>query len=152
SQQTVENLRAAMAELDRAGALDAGLVIDLRGNTGGSMKESASVADLFLGEGLLLRTQGSDGGRVQNLQAEMFATRAGTEPDIPLVVVVDDRTASGSEILAGALLELGRAALIGTRTFGKGTVQKVYNLGPDVRFKLTVARYILANDREITES
>jgi C-terminal peptidase prc len=151
SQQTVENLRVAMAELGASGALDHGLIIDLRGNTGGSMKESASVADLFLGEGLLLRTQGSDGGRVQNLQAEMFATRDGTEPDIPIVVVVDDRTASGSEILAGALMELDRAAVIGTRTFGKGTVQKVYNLGPDVRFKLTVARYILANEREITD-
>jgi C-terminal peptidase prc len=151
SQQTVENLRAAMAELDAAGAMARGLIIDLRGNTGGSMKESASVADLFLGEGLLLRTRGSDGGRVQNLQAEMFATRDGTEPEIPIVVVVDDRTASGSEILAGALMELDRAAVIGTRTFGKGTVQKVYNLGPDVRFKLTVARYILANEREITD-
>lgn len=152
SQQTVENLRAAMADLDRAHGLDTGLVIDLRGNTGGSMKESASAADLFLEEGLLLRTQGADGGHVQNLQAEMLATRDDTEPNIPIVVVVDERTASGSEIMAGALEELDRAALIGTRTYGKGTVQKVYPLATDVRLKLTVARYILANDRAITES
>ncbi|MEQ1501021.1 MAG: S41 family peptidase [Myxococcota bacterium] len=151
SQRTVENLRAALAALDAAGALDTGLVIDLRGNTGGSMKESANVADTFLTEGLLLRTVGKDGGRVQNLQAEMYAVADGTEPQIPIVVVVDDHTASGSEILAGALVEQNRAALVGTRTYGKGTVQKIYNLEPNVRFKLTVARYILANDRSITE-
>lgn len=151
SQRTVENLKTALDALERQGALSKGLVIDLRGNTGGSMKESANVADVFLSEGLLLRTVGKDGGRVQNLQAEMYAAADHTEPPIPIVVVVDERTASGSEILAGALVELDRAALIGTRTYGKGTVQKIYNLEPDVRFKLTVARYILANDRSISD-
>jgi carboxyl-terminal processing protease len=151
SQRTVENLRAALDELRRHGALEHGLVIDLRGNTGGSMKESAHVADVFLEHGLLLRTVGKDGGRVQNLQAEMYARPDDDEPPIPIVVVVDDRTASGSEILAGALLELERAALVGTRTYGKGTVQKIYNLQSDIRLKLTVARYILANDRSISD-
>jgi hypothetical protein len=150
SQRTVENLKAALADLEARGALQHGLVIDLRGNTGGSMKESANAADVFLTAGLLLRTVGRDGTRVQNLQAEMYAHDDGTEPDVPLVVVVDDRTASGSEILAGSLLELDRAALIGTRTYGKGTVQKVYPLGTDLQFKMTVARYLLANDRSIS--
>lgn len=150
SQRTVQNLRAELASLAARGGLERGLVLDLRGNTGGSMKESANAADVFLTHGLLLRTVGRDGGRVQNLQAEMVAVDDGTEPELPLVVLVDDRTASGSEIMAGALLELDRAALIGTRTYGKGTVQKIYNLGPDMRFKLTVARYLLANDRAIS--
>ncbi|MEZ4239108.1 MAG: S41 family peptidase [Myxococcota bacterium] len=152
SQRTVENLRAALDALQRRGALDKGLVIDLRGNTGGSMKESAHVADVFLDHGLLLRTVGKDGGRVQNLQAEMYAEADEEAPPVPVVVVVDDRTASGSEILAGALVELDRAALIGTRTFGKGTVQKIYPLQPDIRLKLTVARYLLANDRSISDN
>lgn len=151
SQRTVENLVAALAELEHAGALGTGLVIDLRGNTGGSMKESANVADAFLTQGLLLRTEGKGGERVPNLQSEMVASAEGTEPQIPIVVVVDERTASGAEILAGALVELGRAAVVGTRTYGKGTVQKIYPIEPGVRFKLTVARYILANGRAITD-
>lgn len=152
SQQTVENLERALAALRAQSALERGLVIDLRGNTGGSMKESASAADLFLTGGLLLRTVGRDGGYVRNLQAEMRADDDGTEPQVPIVLVVDERTASGAEILAGALLELDRVALVGTRTYGKGTVQKPYHLDENVRFKLTVARYILANGRVIADT
>jgi carboxyl-terminal processing protease len=150
SQRTVENLEKALAALRNAGALDHGLVMDLRGNTGGSMKEAARAADLFLTKGVLLRTEGKDGGAVQNLQGEMVARVDGTEPEVPLVVLVDERTASGAEIMAGAFVELGRGALVGSRTYGKGTVQKIYTLDDDVRFKLTVARYILANDRGIS--
>jgi C-terminal peptidase prc len=149
SQRTVENLEKALSALRDAGALDRGLVMDLRGNTGGSMKEAARAADLFLTEGLLLRTEGKNGHEVQNLQGVMNARVDGDEPDVPLVVLVDDRTASGAEIMAGSFVELDRAALVGTRTYGKGTVQKIYTLEDDVRFKLTVARYILANDRAI---
>lgn len=151
SQKTVHNLVQALAELRAKDALSRGLVIDLRGNTGGSMKEAARSADEFLTEGLLLKTVGPDGGRVQNLQAEMTAVVGGHEPDTPIVILVDDRTASGSEIMAGALLELDRAALVGTRTYGKGTVQKIYNLDDETRLKLTVAQYILANDRKISD-
>jgi len=151
SQRTVENLRKALDALRREDALLGGLVVDLRGNTGGSMKESARVADLFLEEGLLLRTVGKDGGPVQNLQAEMWASDTGDEPAVPVVLLADDRTASGSEIIAGALVEGGRAALVGSTTYGKGTVQKIYPLGRDVRLKLTVARYILANGRTISD-
>jgi carboxyl-terminal processing protease len=151
SQKTVHNLVQALSELGAMDALSRGLIMDLRGNTGGSMKEAARSADEFLTEGLLLKTVGPDGGRVQNLQAEMTATVGGHEPDSPLVVIVDERTASGSEIMAGALLELNRAGLVGSRTYGKGSVQKIYNLDDDTRLKLTVAQYILANDRKISD-
>lgn len=151
SQRTVHNLVGALEELRAVGALSRGLVLDLRGNTGGSMKEAARSADEFLRSGLLLTTEGPDGGQVRNLQGEMRAIDAGTEPQVPLAVVVDERTASGSEILAGALLELDRAALVGSRTYGKGTVQKIYTLDPDTRLKLTVAQYLLAHDRVITD-
>jgi len=149
SQRTVQNLVAALDALRAAGALDKGLVIDLRGNTGGSMKEAARSADQFLKAGMLLRTAGPDGGQVQNLQARMDAVDAGDEPQVPLAVLMDRRTASGSEILAGALLELDRAVLVGTRSYGKGTVQKIYNLDDETRLKLTVAEYLLAGDRSI---
>lgn len=152
SQRTVENLQRSFDALRRQGALDQGLVIDLRGNTGGSMKEAARLADQFLSRGLLLRTAGRDGGRVQNLESEMWASDNPDDLDVPVVLVVNQRTASGSEILAGALLEHDRAAIVGTRTYGKGTVQKSYPLEDGVHFKLTVARYILAHDRQITEA
>jgi C-terminal peptidase prc len=150
SQKTVENLTAELAALAAEDALAHGLVIDLRGNTGGSMKESARLADLFVESGELLRTEGRGGAPVENLQARMVARDDGTEPPIPLVLLVDERTASGAEILAGALLELDRAVLVGRRTYGKGTVQKIYDLAPEVRFKLTVARYVLAHGRVLT--
>jgi carboxyl-terminal processing protease len=150
SQRTVENLVAAMDELRKKGALTKGLVLDLRGNTGGSMKEAARSADEFVSDGLLISTRGPDGQRVQSLQHEMTA-EPGTEPQIPIVLLVDDQTASGSEILAGALLQLDRAVAVGYTTFGKGTVQKIYNLDEDARLKLTVAEYILAGDRRIVE-
>lgn len=151
SQRTVENLAAELESLATKGALAHGLVLDLRRNTGGSMKESARSVDEFVDAGLLLRTAGHDGGQVRNLQARMDAEPGGRVPDVPVVVVVDERTASGAEILAGSLLELDRAVLVGTRTYGKGTVQKIYPLGDEVRMKLTVAQYILENDRRIAD-
>jgi carboxyl-terminal processing protease len=151
SQQTSANLSTALESLRAEGALEHGLVLDLRGNTGGSMKEAARSADAFLEDGLLLRTVGPDGGRVPNLQARMEAQTTDDEPAVPIVIVVDDRTASGSEIIAGALMELERAALVGTRTYGKGTVQKTYTLDDNAQLKLTVAQYLLANDRVIAD-
>ena len=152
SQRTVEHLRAAMDRLREEQALTHGLVIDLRGNTGGSMKEAARSADQFLTEGLLLRTAGRDGNRVQNLQGEMVAVDAGDEPEIPVVVLMDRQTASGSEILAGALLAHHRVGLVGTRSYGKGTVQKIYTLRDGLRLKLTVARYLLDGDVSVADT
>ncbi|MCB9682773.1 MAG: hypothetical protein H6733_15005 [Alphaproteobacteria bacterium] len=149
SQKTVYNLRHAMAELLAQDALGRGLVIDLRGNTGGSMKESAGVVDQFVRSGLLLTTAGRDGNPVQNLMARMDARDAGDEPPIPIVVLVDRRTASGAEIIAGALLEHERVVLLGQRTYGKGKVQKIYDLDDDASLKLTVAQYILLHDRRV---
>jgi carboxyl-terminal processing protease len=146
SEQTVENLRRALAELASQGALERGLVLDLRGNTGGSLIQAARSADQFLVDGRLVRTVGRDGAPVASLVREMVADDEGTEPPVPVVVLVDGQTASGSEILAGDLALLERAILVGQRTYGKGTVQKTYNLRPDVRLKLTVAEYLLPGD------
>jgi len=152
SQRTDENLRLALSALREQGALDKGIIVDLRRNTGGSMKDSARSADAFVHQGLLLRTVGSDGGTVRNLQSRMEARSSGDEPDVPVVVLMDRRTASASEIMAGSLLQLERAVLIGSRSFGKGTVQKVYPIDPDARLKLTVARYLLAGGMGISEA
>ena len=153
SQRTVQNLLVEMDTLRGLGALGTGLVVDLRGNTGGSMKESAYLADQFVETGLLLETAGRNGSPVPNLQRRMEAVDSGTEPEIPIALLVDERTASGAEILAGSLLELHRAVLVGSRTYGKGWVQKVFDLdeGGDTELKLTVAEYVLANERHIRD-
>jgi len=151
SQRTVENLLGELDALEKQGALEHGLILDLRGNTGGSMKESARAVDEFVDSGMLLRTVGHDGGRVRNLQARMDGTEGGAILDLPVVILTDERTASGAEILAGSLLELDRAVLVGTRSYGKGTVQKIYPLDEGARLKLTVAQYLLANDRVIAD-
>ncbi|MFT7518861.1 MAG: C-terminal peptidase prc, partial [Kiritimatiellia bacterium] len=149
SQRTTQNLSTALRALTALGALDHGLVIDLRNNTGGSMKDSARSADLFVENGMLLRTAGHDGRSVKNLQEHMQARVQDEAPNIPLAILTNGRTASGSEIMAGALVQLDRAALVGSRSFGKGTVQKIYRIN-NARLKLTVARYLLHDNRQIT--
>jgi C-terminal peptidase prc len=151
SEQTVTNLEAALSGLAEVGALENGLVLDLRGNTGGSMIQSAKVADQFLEMGTLVRTEGRGGAPVNGLISKIKAQDTNMEPEVPLVILQDNRTASGSEIVAGALRELDRAVLIGTRSYGKGTVQKVYTLGPGTRLKLTVAQYLLPGGLSIRD-
>ena len=131
------------------GSLFKGILLDLRGNTGGSLIQSAETADLFLADGEIVQTSGRNGGVVPNLVRSLVAHPAATlaeEPDLPMVVMQNPRSASASEIVAGALSALDRAVIIGRRSFGKGTVQKLYTLrgGHDrVRLKLTVAEYKL---------
>lgn len=149
SEITSVQLDEGLLELEDAGALARGLVIDLRDNTGGSMMQSALSADAFVTSGDLVRTVGPDGGKVKGLVEYLWAKDDSTEPQVPIAILQNYRTASGSEILAGSLRELDRAVLIGTRSYGKGTVQKVYTLEPGARLKLTVARYLLAGGLSI---
>jgi C-terminal peptidase prc len=151
SEQTVRWMRQALAEFRSHGDLY-GVIVDLRGNTGGSMLQACRSVDLFLTEGLVLTTEGRDGAEVQNLLRRYPARIDGDEIDAPVILLVDDRSASASEILAGALALQDRAVLIGERTHGKGTVQMRHELrGGDeksrVEMKLTVAEYKLAEDR-----
>lgn len=122
-----------------------GLILDLRGNPGGLLDQAVRVADRFLVQGEIVTTRGR-GGRVLDVQT---AHAAGTEPDYPLVILVDERTASASEIVAGALQDHGRAVVMGTRTFGKGSVQNVVDLDGGHGLKLTVARYYTPSRRSI---
>ncbi len=149
SELTEVYLLQGLDELEAQGALERGLVLDLRDNTGGSMLQSAKSADAFVPAGDLVRTVGPDGGKVRGLVEHLWADEDGNEPQIPVVILQNHRTASGSEILAGSLRELDRAVLLGTRSYGKGTVQKVYTLRPDVRLKLTVAQYLLSGGLSI---
>ncbi len=121
------------------------VILDLRGNPGGEVAEALIVADYFIAEGILTRTRGR-GGRILR---EERAHRAGTNTEIPLVVVQDRRSASASELLAVALQEHGRAMILGERSYGKGTVQQVTGLDDGSLLTLTIARYFSPKDRLI---
>lgn len=142
---TLDELDAAAAVLGRdAGALK-GLVLDLRNNPGGVLQAAIGVADAFLDGGLIVR--GS--GRVRHAHFEEFARPGDALEDVPLVVLINRGSASGSEIVAGALHDHGRAELFGERSFGKGSVQSVVPLGPGSALKLTTAHYLTPAGRMI---
>ncbi len=151
SEQTRTYLLEALAELAEDGGLDKGLVIDLRGNTGGSLIQSAQAADTFLQAGLIVSTVGRKGAPVPGLVPKLEAHPESPGFDQPIVVLMDHATASGSEILAGALAKLDRAILVGATSFGKGTVQKVYQLDPAIKLKLTVAEYLLDGGTRVAD-
>jgi carboxyl-terminal processing protease len=122
-----------------------GVLLDMRGNPGGLVSAAVLVADEFLSKGVIVSTKGR-GGRVLR---EQSASAAGTRPDWPLCVLVDGYSASASEIVAGALRDHGRAVLVGTRTFGKGSVQNVIELPDHSAIKLTTALYYTPSGRSI---
>ncbi|MDP3277547.1 MAG: S41 family peptidase [Deltaproteobacteria bacterium] len=122
-----------------------GLVLDLRNNPGGLLDEAVFTANQFLREGVIVSTRGRNG----LAQDQARARAAGTRPDFPIVVLVNGYTASAAEILAGALQDHRRALIVGTRTFGKGSVQSVIDLPDGGALKLTIARYFTPSGRSI---
>jgi len=124
-----------------------GMVLDLRNNPGGLLEQGVRVADRFLSQGIIVTTEGR--GK-RNVEVER-AKEKDTEPSYPLIVLVNKGTASASEIVAGALQDHGRAVIMGTQTFGKGSVQTVIELEDGSGFKLTVARYYTPKHRSIQE-
>lgn len=142
---SVEVDRALDALTREAGGTLRGLVLDLRNNPGGLLDEAVFVADEFLPEGVIVSTRGRDG----TAQDEARAHAAGTRPGFPIVVLVNEYSASAAEILAGALQDHRRATLVGTRTFGKGSVQTVIDLPDGGALKLTIARYFTPSGRSI---
>lgn len=162
SQQTTRLLEDALADLSSPPV--EGLVLDLRGNSGGSMLQAAKVVDLFVDEGIILETGGRDFARVSGLVQRVQAWPADADAAVPalatqapLVVLMDPDSASASEIVAGALALLGRAVLLGQRSHGKGTVQQPFLVREardqqgEVKLKLTIAEYRLAEQTPVVE-
>jgi carboxyl-terminal processing protease len=144
--ETPRDVGERLAELKRVGPLR-GLVLDLRGNPGGVLESAVSVADDFLDDGLIVRAE----GRAAGARFEMRATDGDLLGDAPIVVLVDRGSASGSEIVAGALRDHRRATLMGERTFGKGSVQTVIPLTGGRALKLTTSRYFTPSGASIHE-
>ncbi len=115
-----------------------GLVLDLRNNPGGVLQAAIGVADVFLEKGLIV----SGSGRIRQSQFEQYARPGDALEKVPLVVLINSGSASGSEIVAGALKDHGRAVLVGERSYGKGSVQSVVPLGEGSALKLTTALYL----------
>ena len=137
-ERTAVDLERALEALRKEnGETLKGVVLDLRSNPGGLLDQAVDVADLFLVDGLIVYTK----GREAEAQMEFKAKRSGTEPDYPMVVLIDGGSASASEIVAGALQDHGRAIILGTQSFGKGSVQTILPLGDDSGLRLTTARY-----------
>jgi len=142
SATAAKRVEAATRELLDAGAV--GIVLDLRHNPGGWLDQAIDVADLFLDKGVVAIERFSDGTEQQ------FDSSSGSLAEsIPLVVLVDQGSASASEIVAGALQDRERAVLIGEQTFGKGSVQRPFTLSDGSELRVTVARWFTPNDRAI---
>ncbi len=122
-----------------------GLVLDLRNNPGGVLNSAVSVSDAFLTKGLIVYTE----GRVPDAQLKFNATPADVLNGAPLVVLVNGGSASASEIVAGALQDQKRAIIMGTKTFGKGSVQTIIPMSSGAALKITTARYYTPNGRSI---
>jgi len=122
-----------------------GIILDLRNNPGGLLSQATGLLDMFIDKGILV----SQKGRVKQENIVYKAHAEGTNRDIPITVLVNGGSASASEIVSGALQDHHRAAIIGEKTFGKGSVQIVVPLGEDEGIKLTVARYYLPSGRTI---
>lgn len=143
SESTFEELREALARLRGKGSIDR-LILDLRENSGGLLEQAVRVADLWIASGTIVSTVGR-AGRPETQRAHPVAT----EPPYPMVVLVNEKTASASEVVAGALQDHGRATVIGTHTFGKASVQTIIELEDGSALRLTVARYLTPKGRSL---
>ncbi len=122
-----------------------GLIIDLRRNPGGLLDQAIKLSDLFLEKGTIVSTI----GRNKREKEVVYAKKEGTFSGFPIIVLINEHSASASEILAGALQDNKRAVIMGQQSFGKGSVQSVVKLGDGSGLKLTVARYYTPNGRSI---
>ncbi|MGP9798856.1 S41 family peptidase [Halomonas sp. 86] len=142
--RTPEQARQAIERMTREQPLE-GLILDLRNNPGGVLQAAAGVADLFLDNGLIVYTE----GRLSDTAMSFSASSATPASDIPLVVLINSGSASAAEIVAGALQDQRRGVIMGTDSFGKGSVQQVMPLGNGEGLKLTTALYYTPNGRSI---
>ncbi|WP_373097899.1 S41 family peptidase [Zhongshania sp.] len=135
--RTGQDLKKELATLKAGREPLKGLILDLRNNPGGLLQASVQVVDEFINDGLIVYTE----GRLPNAYSRFMASAKNPADDTPMVVLINGGSASASEIVAGALQDHRRAIIVGTQSFGKGSVQTVLPLSEDSAIKLTTARY-----------
>lgn len=153
SEQAFVGVQKAIDDIYKAGGGKApkGIILDLRNNPGGLVDQAVFVSDAFLKQGAVVLTR----GRVEQESARYDAKPDALDAklaDVPMVVLINGGSASAAEIVAGALQDHKRATVVGTRSFGKGSVQSIIPLGADGAMRLTTARYYTPNNRSIQAS
>ncbi|MEO8457935.1 MAG: S41 family peptidase [Chloroflexota bacterium] len=135
--QTVPDMRAAITNVRNKGYK--GLILDLRNNPGGGLDATVSIADMFLDGGKVLTSVDRDGNKTE------YDAQPGVDIDLPIVILVNKNSASGSEVLSGALQDRSKAKLLGTQTFGKGSVNHLRQLSNGGALYVTIARWLTPN-------
>ena len=150
SEQAYVGISNAIEDIfeERDGVAPEGIILDLRNNGGGLVDQAVYVADAFLDRGSVVLTRGRASGDSSRFDARPDPLDARIA-DVPMVVLINGGSASASEIVAGALQDHKRATLVGTRSFGKGSVQTIISLGPNGAMRLTTARYYTPSNRSI---
>ena len=146
NENAARDVRKALDKLQGKQRLK-GLVFDLRTNPGGLLDQAVDVTSLFLDDGVVVSTI----GRNRDQKEVKYAKKGMAQKDYPIAVLVNSSSASAAEIVAGALQDHHRAIIMGQTTFGKGSVQQVVELGPDLGVKITIARYYTPSGRSIQE-
>jgi carboxyl-terminal processing protease len=148
SEATGADTRAAIMAIDKAlGRKPLGYVVDLRDNGGGLLSQAIEVSDAFLSSGEIVSQRGRERADI-----ERYYARPGDDArGLPVVVLTNAGSASASEIVAGALQDHHRAVVMGTRSFGKGSVQTLIPLGPQTQLRLTTARYYTPSGKSVQE-
>jgi len=142
---TADELNAALTKIGTGDTPLKGLVLDLRNNPGGLLTQSIEVSDAFLKSGTIVSSK----GRTKTSRRIAAAKDDGNEPESPIVILINGGTASAAEIVSGALHDNKRALLLGTRTFGKGSVQTIVPLKDGSALKLTIAKYYTPDGESI---
>jgi carboxyl-terminal processing protease len=142
NQKTTQQTKEALEKLKNQGAER--IILDLRGNPGGLLNEAVNICNLFVPKGETIVTTKSKNVKHNNTYK---TTREPIDTDIPLAIIVDGKSASASEIVAGALQDLDRAVIIGSRSFGKGLVQRPFDMTYGTQVKVTIARYYTPSGR-----
>ena len=148
NEQTTPNIKKGIKEkIDELNGKDnvSGFIIDLRNNPGGLLSEAISVSDMFLNQGEIVSTRGRNNGQAKRYSA----SKGDLAENKPIIVLINGGSASASEIVAGALQDHKRAVILGTKSFGKGSVQSVIPLGENGAMRLTTARYYTPSGRSI---
>lgn len=144
-ENSTKEMQKALQDHEKKHKISRGLILDLRKNPGGLLDQAIQISDLFLESGVIVSTM----GRNKKEKEVVHAKKAGTLSNFPIIVLIDEYSASASEILAGALRDNKRALIMGRRSFGKGSVQSVIKLGDGSALKLTVGRYYTPSGRSI---
>jgi carboxyl-terminal processing protease len=144
-ENTADDLVAALEKMEKAQPPLKGLILDLRDNPGGVLEQAIQISNLFIDHGIIMTSR----GRQKRHTRVYRATKSATPRTYPMVVLINGGSASASEIVAGALQDSKRALIVGTTSFGKGSVQEIENLSNGYALKLTIARYYTPSGRSI---